>query len=116
MNIKAKRVYISTPLKPEKFNLQAIQKQILKEEVFAFIPPTEEKNDRKTGAAVDRLQIDLCDEVWVFGAIGRDCSWEAGYAQGKGIPVVFFLSKENEHVHRDDWMIFTKGTTVRELD
>lgn len=111
----AKRVYISTPLKPEKFKLASIQKMILKERVFAFIPPTEEKNDRVMGAAVDKLQIELCDEMWVFGAIGRDCSWEVGYAQGLGIPVVFFASTENEHILDEDWMIFSAGTSIRKL-
>jgi hypothetical protein len=112
----AKRVYISTPLKSGKFNLDVIQRMILAEPVFAFIPPTEEKNNPKQGSAIDKLQLDLCDEVWVFGPIGRDCAWEIGYAQGKGIPVVYFASAENAHVTADDWMIFCAGTEVRKLD
>lgn len=107
-----KRVYISTPLKPGKFNLDAIQKEILVQKVFAFIPPTEEYNDRVQGAAIDKLQIELCDEMWVFGPIGRDCAWEIGYAQGLGKPVKFYHSKSNEYVIQDDWMIFCAGTEV----
>jgi hypothetical protein len=110
-----KKVYISTPLKPEKFNLSLIQKFILMEKVFAFIPPTEEKNDRKLGSAVDKLQIDLCDEMWVFGPIGRDCAWEVGYAQGKNIPVFFFKTDNNEHIVREDWMLFCAGTEIVEV-
>jgi nucleoside 2-deoxyribosyltransferase len=109
-----KKVYISTPLKPEKFDLDAIQKEILKAGVFAFIPPTEEKNDRKQGAQIDKLQIELCDEMWVFGPIGRDCAWEIGYAQGLGKHVKFFRSPVNEHVVQEDWMIFAAGTEVVE--
>lgn len=109
---RAKRVYISTPLKPEKFNLDLIQRVILREGVFAFIPPTEEKNDREQGAAVDKLQIELCDELWIFGPIGRDCSWEAGYAAGLGKPVVFFHDDSNDHIRRDDWMVFSTDPTV----
>lgn len=111
-----KCVYISTPLKPGKFDLDLIQRVILRENVFAFIPPTEEKNDRKQGAAIDKLQIELCDELWVFGPIGRDCSWEAGYAAGLGIPVVFFLDESNEHIHENDWMIFCSNTRVERVN
>jgi hypothetical protein len=107
-----KRVYISTPLKPEKFNLDLIQRTVLKEKVFAFIPPTEEKNDRRQGALIDKLQIELCDELWVFGSIGRDCSWEAGYAAGLGKPVVFFHSDDNEEVYQNDWMLFSVNPRI----
>lgn len=106
-----KRVYISTPLKPEKFKLGPIQDAILKAGVFAFIPTTVDTTPEQ-GAAINKLQIELADEVWVFGPIGRDCSWEIGYAQGKGIPVVFHESNENKHMVTEDWMLFCAGTQV----
>lgn len=110
-----KKVYISTPLKEEKFNIHDIQAMILKHKVFAFIPPTSKKVDQHQGSLVDKLSIDLCDEVWVFGPIGRDCSWEIGYAQGLGKPVVFFLNEQNEYTVKEDWMVWCAGTEVRRL-
>lgn len=113
---QVKKVYISTPLKPGKFNLRAIQKAILKEKVFAFIPPTEEKNDQYLGSHTDRLQIDLCDELWIFGPMGRDCAWEAGYASALGIPIVFYRSDDNAHIISEDWMLFTDKLTFRTVE
>lgn len=107
----AKRVYISTPLKPHKFNLKAIQEMILDKRVFAFIPTTVESTP-EAAAAVNKLMIELSDELWVFGPIGRDCSWEIGYAQGLNKPVVFFASEVNKHMVKEDWMLFCAGTEV----
>lgn len=108
----ARKVYISTPLKPEKFNLAAIQAALLSQRVFAFIPTTVDTTP-ESGAAVNKLMIELSDEVWVFGPIGRDCAWEIGYAQGRNIPVVFYESEVNEHMVKEDWMLFCAGTEVK---
>lgn len=107
------RVYISTPLKPHKFKLADIQAAVQKAGVFAFIPTTTDTTP-EAGAAINKLQLELCDEVWVFGAIGRDCSWEIGYAQGLKKPVKFFKTAENEHMVKEDWMLFCAGTEVVE--
>lgn len=112
MRSLARKVYISTPLKPEKFNLKAIQDALLEHKVFAFIPTTVDTTP-EAGAALNKLMIELCDEVWVFGPIGRDCAWEIGYAQGKSIPVVFFESEVNSHMIKEDWMLFCAGTEVK---
>lgn len=111
-----KRVYISTPLKEEKFNITDIQNEILKHKVFAFIPPNSPKVNQHQGSRVDRLSIDLCDEMWVFGAIGRDCSWEIGYADGIGKKLVFYTSDHNRDVTSSDWMIWTGDIEIRELN
>jgi hypothetical protein len=104
-----KKVYVSTPLKPAKFRLDQIQAQIKRAGVFAFIPTTAETTPA-AAAAINKLQIELCDELWVFGPIGRDCSWEIGYAQGLKKPVKFFQTAENEHMVKEDWMLFCAGT------
>lgn len=111
MNNLARRVYISTPLKPHKFNLKAIQDALIDRRVFAFIPTTKDTTP-EMGAALNRMQIELCDEVWVFGPIGRDCAWEIGYAQGLSKPVVFFANELNAHMVKEDWMLFCAGTEV----
>ena len=110
-----KKVYICTPLKPEKFQLDSIQRAVLGERVFAFIPPTEEKNNKYQGSMTDRLMIDLCDELWAFGPIGRDCSWEIGYAQGLGKPVRLYADQTNKDIIENDWMLFCAGTKIKKV-
>lgn len=111
-----KKVYISTPLKEHKFNITDIQSEILKFGVFAFIPPTSPKVDQWQGSRVDKLSIELCDELWVFGPIGRDCTWEIGYAQGMGKRVIFYRSHENKHIINEDWMLFSAPIEFRDIN
>ncbi len=100
---KPKLVYISTPLSKEKFNIIDIEKVILKEGVFAFIPPSDADLQADIGAKVDRMMLDLCDEVWVFGNIGRDCAWEMGYAAALNKPIRIY--SDTTHF-KNDWMTY----------
>ncbi len=105
-----KLVYVCTPLSKEKFNLKMIQERILSEKVFAFIPPIGQLEDKHQGTRTDVQMLDLCDEVWVFGRIGRDCAWEIGYAKGLKKPVKFFMDNSEYEYLRDDWMVFHEVT------
>lgn len=107
-----KKVYICTPLKKNKINLDQIQGVLIKEDVFAFIPPTEQLKDKKTGAALDKKMIESCDELWAFGLFGRDCAWEIGYAQGLGKKVKLFIDKKNKIILDEDWMTLCAGTEI----
>mgnify|MGYP003687626069 CR=1 FL=1 len=107
-----KKVYICTPLKKEKINLDQIQKMISTEEVFAFIPPTEQLKDKTLGALIDKKMIENCDELWAFGLFGRDCAWEIGYAQGLGKKVKLFIDEKNKKILEEDWMTLCAGTEV----
>lgn len=97
------KVYICTPLHGGKFNLDLIQKTILERNVFAFIPAQGQLENKTLGAILDRKMLDEASEVFVFGPIGRDCSWEIGYATGKGKKVTIFLDKTNQDI-LEDWM------------
>lgn len=99
-----KKVYICTPLKSEKFEINSISKIILKENIFAFIPPSEQLLNKKLGAKVDQVMIRSCDELWVFGNFGRDCAWEIGFAQGLNKKVKIFVNKNNKDILKTDWM------------
>ena len=110
--MKIKKIYICTPLKKEKINLDQIQKQIAQKEVFAFIPPTEQLKDKKLGAKVDKQMIEMCDELWAFGLFGRDCAWEIGYAQGLGKKVKLFIDENNKEILEEDWMTLCAGTKI----
>lgn len=107
------KVYISTPLLGDKFNLKRITSTLLKyPEVFAFIPPVGQLENKKEGAILDQMAIINCDEVWVFGKIGRDCAWEIGYATGLGRKVVLFMDKEELQHIEEDWMTFLDAEMV----
>ena len=98
------KVYVCTPLKTEKFKLELISRTLLEQNVFGFIPPQGQLVDKKLGSLLDKRHIDLCNEVWVFGPIGRDCAWEIGYATGLGKNVKIFVDESNMHVINEDWM------------
>jgi nucleoside 2-deoxyribosyltransferase len=100
-----KRIYVCTPLKSGKFDLPLIVKT-LPEDVFAYIPPTDPTKPKIEGALLNRKMIDLCDEVWVFGPLGRDCSWEIGYAEGLGKKIIVHINNNNQDV-LNDWMLWT---------
>ncbi len=63
--------------------------------------------------------INECDELWVIGRFGRDCSWEIGYATALGKPVVIWEDFTNHKKLWQDWMwrigVDTKQVTVRKL-
>lgn len=102
---RPKLIYICTPLKIEKFKLDLISKMLLDENIFAFIPPTEQLHGKDIGARLDEQHIALCDELWAFGNLGRDCSWEIGYAAGLGKPRKVFLTGDNNYLRDSDWMV-----------
>lgn len=107
------KVYICTPLAPHKLDLTKISKIILKEGVFAFIPPAGQLESKQLGAVLDRKMIEACDELWAFGAIGRDCAWEIGYAQGLGKPTKIYLDDSNDYIRSEDWMVPSNSILVK---
>jgi len=107
-----KKIYICTPLKEEKFLLDKISSEILKSGDFAFIPPTGQLLNKKVGAKLDKLMIEQCDELWAFGMLGRDCSWEIGYATGLNKKVKIFISIENKVILEEDWMLLIDAEIV----
>lgn len=103
----SKTVYVSTPLKPTKFNLKYITEVLLKAGgLVPYIPPTTQTNEDGRGGALDELALENSDEVWAFGPLGRDCSWELGYAYKAGKPIKIFIDETNEYlVNGEDWMV-----------
>lgn len=62
--------------------------------------------DRRHHVEVDVAMIQYCDEVWVIGAYGRDCSWEMGYAMGLNKHVRILSDLTNRETLSLDWMIY----------
>lgn len=52
----------------------------------------------------DVRAIEACDELWVVGRFGRDCSWEIGYAMALRKLVVFWEDHTNKKKWWSDWM------------
>jgi nucleoside 2-deoxyribosyltransferase len=100
-----KLVYVCTPLHPGKFPLGTLTKALTGALAFAFIPPVGQLHHKSEGALLDKEMIEKCDEVWVFGAVGRDCCWEIGYAQGLGKKVVLHIDETNRYLIEEDWMV-----------
>lgn len=53
----------------------------------------------------DVTAIEACDELWVVGDYGRDCSWEIGYAMALGKRVHVWLDRTNKAKIQSDWML-----------
>ena len=110
-----KKIYVCTPLNPNKFNLDKITDILMKMNVFAFIPPAGQLSNKETGALLDKRMIEECNEVYVIGAVGRDCCWEIGYASGLGKPVTIFLDHTNNYLIEEDWMV-TLGCNIVDIN
>lgn len=111
-------IYVCTPLNQDKFNLKQITEVCLrhKQFIFPFIPPIGQLSDKKLGAQLDKTMIELCNEMYVFGNIGRDCAWEIGYAAGLNKPITIFIDDSNKASFDDDWMTVCKNVTFKNIN
>lgn len=114
MKKRPKLIYVCTPLKEAKFLINTIHEQIYNSEdpVFPFISSTGPQTGKEHASYIDKSMIEMCDEVWVFGAFGRDCAWEIGYAQGLGVHVKMFVDTSNSHIVEEGLMTFCAGTEI----
>ncbi len=60
---------------------------------------------RRNHVEIDIAMLQYCDEIWVLGAYGRDCSWEIGYAMGIKKSVRILVDDTNAHTIENDWML-----------
>lgn len=49
--------------------------------------------------------INACDELWLVGDYGRDCSFELGYALAIGKKIVVWTDRTNRKKFDSDWMV-----------
>lgn len=107
-----KKVYVSYPMNPKKHQMNVIQNELLKGDVFPSIPPAGQLENKILGSAFDKKLIENCDEVWAFGEIGRDCSWELGFAVGLNKKVRIFIDASNSEILIEDWMTLINAEIV----
>lgn len=108
---KTLRVYVCSSLRPKVVKrvdkiLQAM-KETLKPDgrtVSFFRPGGTDKRKRDNTVRIDVMAIDACDELWVVGNYGRDCSWEIGYATALGKKIRIFEDHTNRRRLESDWM------------
>lgn len=106
------KVYVCTPLKLSKFPFEQIQRTLLSRGVFAFVPLPQPLLPIGLVIQLNKHHLVNCDEVWVFGRIGRDCAWEIGFAQALGKPIRFFRSAKNLQILENDEMMKSCPMTV----
>lgn len=101
-----KKVYICSSLRPEVYErVTRLLKETLPRAIH--LRPFKEQYGNKLGhVETDVAMIRYCDEFWVVGEFGRDCSWEIGYATGLGKPIVFFCDETNRKNLESDWMMY----------
>lgn len=79
--------------------------------ILEQLPPAIHLRPRQDveGQKINHVEIDVamihhCDEVWVLGEFGRDCSWEIGYATAVGKHIIMFVDETNRNFVEKDWM------------
>lgn len=100
-----KKVYICSSLRQDNYNYVT---ELLKKlpEAIHLRPhiSQSEADDKRHFVESDVAMMEYADEIWVLGRFGRDCSWEIGYATGRGIPIKLLEDKYNAEVLAADWM------------
>lgn len=106
------KVYICSSLRPEVYaHVTDLLKRLPK--AIHMRPYATDASQKLAHVETDVAMIKHCDEVWVVGEYGRDCSWEIGYAAGIGKPVTVWEDYTNAKHISDDWMLHhavTAGT------
>ncbi len=112
------KVYICSSLRPEVYErVSSLLKRLPK--AIHLRPTQDQPGNKLNHVEVDVAMMHHADEIWLVGEFGRDCSWELGYATGKGIPIVFWRDETNSKHLDQDWMFnhaLTKGKAeVRDI-
>lgn len=100
-----KKVYICSSLRLD--NHTRVTETLKKLPPAIHLRPYLEQSGNKLGhVEVDVAMIHHCDELWVVGEYGKDCSWEIGYATAIGKPIVVYRDKTNAKALENDWMLY----------
>lgn len=100
-----KSVYICSSLRPEVYKHVSQVLTIVAKEEKLYRPQPGPIDNRNEIVASDCYGIEHCDELWVVGQLGRDCSWEIGYAMGLGKKVKIYVDSTNREMIEKDWML-----------
>lgn len=113
-----KKVYICSSCRLENYEYvtDLLSQLGLMNTAFFFRPQPGQLKDKQIFADVDVDAINSCDEVWVMGRHGRDCSWEIGYAAGIQKPVKVYMCDVNAGDLENDWMMFAKVNKIERID
>lgn len=101
-----KSVYICSSLRPEVYKHVSRVLGIVAKDEKIYRPQPGPVENRLEIVASDCYAIEHCDELWVIGEFGRDCSWEIGYALGLGKSVKVYRDPTNTAMVEKDWMLY----------
>lgn len=79
-----KKIYICSSCRKENYEyVDSLLKRLnALNSYFIFRPQFGQLEDKEKYGTIDATAIENCDELWLIGDYGRDCSWELGYAAG----------------------------------
>lgn len=122
------RVYVCSSLRPRTVarvdriiaELATAHKAATGRDVRYFRPRGTDPSKIMVTVREDVAAIKWCDELWVVGRYGRDCSLEMGFAAGIGKKIRIYRDKTNCNRLSQDWMarfwVETGQTTIEDLD
>lgn len=101
-----KKVYICSSLRQE--NYDHVTKLLAQLPVAVYLRP--QPAEKLAAKKEDTIESDVAmmkhaDEIWVLGHIGRDCSWEIGWAAAMNKRVRVLIDETNRAMIEDDWMM-----------
>lgn len=99
------KVYICSSLKPD--NYLYVSELLTKLPPAIHLRPNASQlvaDDRRHFVESDVAMIKYCDELWVLGRFGRDCTWEIGFATALGKTIRILRDRANDQVLQEDWM------------
>lgn len=100
-------VYVCSSLKPhtvKRVDALLEKLKLVYPSVEFFRPSGDDPDKLMDTVREDVKAIHECDELWVIGRYGRDCSWEIGYAMGLRKHVVIWEDHTNHRKIWSDWM------------
>lgn len=101
-----KSIYVCSSLRPEVYQHVSKVLSVVAKDEKIYRPQPGPLENRHEIVGSDCYGIEHCDELWVIGQFGRDCSWEIGYAMGLGKKVKIYVDDTNREFVDKDWMFY----------
>lgn len=107
--MRVTKVYLCSSLRPTVVeHVNALLPVLIErrpDPVDVFLPRGTDPSKMMETVREDLDAINACDELWLVGDYGRDCSFELGYAIAIGKKIVAWLDDTNREKFNSDWMI-----------
>lgn len=110
-----KRIYICSSLKPDNYShVTQVLTQLPTNVAYLRPHPAEITALKKEDTVeTDVAMIRYADEIWVLGHIGRDSTWEIGFATALNKRIRLLIDDTNRATIEQDWMLLHGKITGR---